>query len=956
MHEATGDGTASVSIVGTCQTNLSDNGAVATVTAAPNANSSFVGWTVTLGGCAGTTSPCSVGPLGGGQNNLAATFRANTTTTISNASALASTPTALGASYAVNVTVTRTGSSTTNVTGTVNVSDGTDSCSITLTAGQPTASGTCNLVSTTAGSKTITATYAGSANYDGSSGTATHTVNKASTTTSITSDLPDPTVVGQPYSIAVSVARIGSTGQPIGTVTVSDGTATCLATVAGSGGTSTGSCSLTSTTAGAKALTASYGGDSNFNASTTAASTPHQVSKANTSTTITSDLPDPSVVGQPVAIAFSVTVTGLGAGTPTGTVTVSDADSLQTCTASVATGSCQIAFTAAGTHHLTATYAGDSNFNGSASTPATIHVVNKADTTITITSHLPDPSVVGQTYTVEWTVTVDAPGVGTPTGTVTVSDGTTGCVAAVEDGECTFASAASGAKTLTATYSGDANLNGDSDTEAHHVNKADTTITITEDNPDPSVVDQAYTVKWTVTVNAPGGGTPTGLVTVSDGDGNSCGAIPVATGQCTFSSSSSVPNIKTLTASYAGDTNFNGDSDTELHTVNPRHTSTVVNCVPAAIVVAEDTVCTVTVTDDDPAGTKTDPDGTVTFSLPDAIAPVDLGDFDPATADCTLDSDGILGTFTSSCQVTYTPSAKGDGTHTIAASYEGSDVHAASADTDGVSVTVDHRATTTSVVCASPVVVGQPSLCSATVDDASANGTKTAPSGSVAFTSDGSGTFTLPGASCTLVAADADTSTCQATYTPTARGTGTHNIGAAYDSDEDVHADSSDANGFDLIVNKADTTITITEDNPDPSVVDQAYTVKWTVTVNAPGGGTPTGLVTVSDGDGNSCGAIPVATGQCTFSSSSSVPNIKTLTATYAGDDELQRRLGHRAPHRQPAPHQHGRQLRAGRDRGRRGHRVHRDRDRRRPGGHQDRSRRDRDLQPARRDRAGRPG
>ena len=37
---------------------------------------------------------------------------------------------------------------------------------------------------------------------------------------------------------------------------------------------------------------------------------------------------------------------------------------------------------------------------------------------------------------------------------------------------------------------GDANFNGSSDTEAHQVNKADTTTTITSDTPDPSVSGQ----------------------------------------------------------------------------------------------------------------------------------------------------------------------------------------------------------------------------------------------------------------------------------------------------------------------------------------------------------------------------------------------------------------------------------------------------------------------------------
>ena len=70
---------------------------------------------------------------------------------------------------------------------------------------------------------------------------------------------------------------------------------------------------------------------------------------------ISSDNPDPSVVGEAVTIAYSVTVDSPGTGSPTGTVTVSDADSAQFCSASVAAGSCQITFEEAGTHHLTAT-------------------------------------------------------------------------------------------------------------------------------------------------------------------------------------------------------------------------------------------------------------------------------------------------------------------------------------------------------------------------------------------------------------------------------------------------------------------------------------------------------------------------------------------------------------------------------------------------------------------------
>jgi hypothetical protein len=139
-------------------------------------------------------------------------------------------------------------------------------------------------------------------------------------------------------------------------------------------------------------------------------------------TTLISSLPNPSVVGQLVTINYNVVATPPGSGTPTGNVTVSDGT--QTCTGTVQAGSCSIPFATAGAKTLIATYAGDAYFSGSASSPGTAHTVNQANTTTTITSDLPDPSVVGQSITVSYSVSVTSPGSGTPTGSVTVSDGT----------------------------------------------------------------------------------------------------------------------------------------------------------------------------------------------------------------------------------------------------------------------------------------------------------------------------------------------------------------------------------------------------------------------------------------------------------------------------------------------------------------------------------------------------
>ena len=210
----------------------------------------------------------------------------------------------------------------------------------------------------------------------------------------------------------------------------------------------------------------------------------------------------------------------------------------------------------------------ESNENNNTPTNNTV-TVGKANTTTVINSDLPDPSVTGQPVTVTWSVTVNSPGtLGTPlTGNVTVSDGTNQCVAAVSAGQCDITFTSAGAKSITATYAGDTNYNGSasSPATAHTVNKADTTTTIISDNPDPSTPGQSVTVKWTTTVNAPGAGTPTGTVTVTvSGGAETCNA-PVGTGQCSLVLNAT--GDRTFTANYAGDTNFNGSSDTEDHSV-----------------------------------------------------------------------------------------------------------------------------------------------------------------------------------------------------------------------------------------------------------------------------------------------------------------------------------------------------------------------------------------------------
>jgi len=71
----------------------------------------------------------------------------------------------------------------------------------------------------------------------------------------------------------------------------------------------------------------------------------HTVNKADTTTTITSNLPNPTAVGEAVSVHYSVAITPPGAGSLTGNVTVSDGVG-DTCSDTVSAGTCDITPTA----------------------------------------------------------------------------------------------------------------------------------------------------------------------------------------------------------------------------------------------------------------------------------------------------------------------------------------------------------------------------------------------------------------------------------------------------------------------------------------------------------------------------------------------------------------------------------------------------------------------------------
>jgi hypothetical protein len=192
------------------------------------------------------------------------------------------------------------------------------------------------------------------------------------------------------------------------------------------------------------------------------------VNRANTTTAVSSLEPNSSFTGEDVTIGYAVSVTSPGAlVSPTtmsgDTVTVADDQGNTICSGTVEAGQCQGRIPAAGARTLTATFAGDRNFNSSSADAA--QTVNRASTTTVITSHSPNPSGAGEPVKVDFTVAVVAPGmVVSPTaigsGLVTVRDDQNNvvCTGTVLAGTCTGPTANAGPRTLAANYAGDTNF------------------------------------------------------------------------------------------------------------------------------------------------------------------------------------------------------------------------------------------------------------------------------------------------------------------------------------------------------------------------------------------------------------------------------------------------------------------------------------------------------------------
>jgi uncharacterized repeat protein (TIGR03803 family) len=519
--------------------------------------------TTTSGSAALSTSSLSVGTHSVTSTFAGdATYHASTSTAVTQVVNAYSTTTTLTSglnpsTYSQSVTLTATVTSAgPSPTGVVTFYNGASSLGIVTLSG-----GAATLPSSTlpAGTDSITAAYSGNASSANSTSTVlSQVVAQAPTTTTLTAST-NPVSTNQQVTFTATVqGQYG--GAPIGTVAFySNGTqiGAAIAISAGQASTTTSFAS-----AGAYSITAVYSGSSNFTGSSAPALS-ETVNLTSTTTSLRSS-DSPSTVG--VAVTFTATVKSSKGSIPNGdTVTFYDgAAAIGNATTSSGVASFGTSSLAAGTHSITATYAGDAIYRSSTSAAVTQRVIKNA--TATALKSDTNPSTYGQAVTFTATVSSSGP---TPTGTVTFRNGSaalgTGTLAG---GVATFTDArlAAGTSSITAVYGGDAASSGStSSTLDQSVAQAATTTTVTSSK-NPSTAGRSVTFTATVTSAYV---TPSGTVTFTMGS-TTLGTASLAGGMGRLAITTLPVGADTVTAAYVPGTpaDFGGSSGSIIQTVN----------------------------------------------------------------------------------------------------------------------------------------------------------------------------------------------------------------------------------------------------------------------------------------------------------------------------------------------------------------------------------------------------
>ncbi len=321
--------------------------------------------------------------------------------------------------------------------------------------------------------------------------------------------------------------------------------------------------------------------------------------------------------------------------------------------------------------------------------------------------------------------------VGTPTGTVTFSDGTSPLGSApLVNGVATLSGLgfAGGNHKITASYSGDPAFTASTSAALSQSVRPSNSTLVLYGTANSAPVGQAVLLIATATSNA---GTPTGAVTFFDGTTNLGTATLDGNGHAVLPVTNLPIGAHSITASYAGDANNTSTTTAKAQAlaITAVPTNVVVAASPNPGVYGQTTTITAAVVPTVATNQGT-PTGVVQF-------------FDGKTAIGTagVDATGHANLTTSTLTV---------GKNSITATYQGDSKFATATNVAASPVTVVAAQTTTSLtVSPNPPIVGRPMLFTATV----ASTTSGTPTGTVTFKNGGKvlGKIALTGGQAFLV-------------------------------------------------------------------------------------------------------------------------------------------------------------------------------------------------------------
>jgi sugar lactone lactonase YvrE len=801
----------------------------------------------------GTSATCNTSALALGSHNITATYSGDANNEQKTSSVLVQAvqqsptltlaaspnPALVGVSVTLNFTAAApVGSTSGTPTGTVVFYNGATALGSAALSSTGTAS-----ISTTqlpVGTDTLTAQYSGDAlNAAGTSNPVSETIQQATSTTSLsTSQANVP--VGTSVTFTATVSGLaGST--PTGTVQFNDGAATLGSAPLNSAGLAT--FSLSTLAPGTHNIVALYSGDTDDSTSHSATLV-ETVTQIATTTALAADV-NPLSAGATLHLTATVAIAAgaTAAGPLTGLVTFTDgATTLGTASlaapgTSPATAVLAIATLSVGPHSIVATYAGNTNNSGSASSTLAETVQQTGTTTVITTAATPTLAGLPATFT----ATV-ASQTGTPTGSVTFHDGalTLGSGTLNPQGVASYStsSLAVGTHTITAVYSGDSYYTTSTSAALQQVVQQGPTTTSLTTSASPSTLGQTVTLTSTVTSPSPN---PGGTVQFLDG-ATSLGSVTLtSTGTASLAIGTLTAGTHILTAVYSGDTNHSGSTSISLSEliVSPATASLASSLNPSTS--GNSVTFTIKITGSTTASSSAVPTGTVL-----------LRDGSTLLATLPLDATG---------SATFSTATLAVASHTLTASYSG-DTNYSTASATLIQTVQSANTQVALTAGANPATYATPLTLTATIVS----------NGSIAT---GPVTFTDAG---TAIGSGVLNASGVATLTLSTLAPGSHTLVAVYAGDGRASASSSTP--LTLSVKQLTTVALASSANPSPTLSP----ITLSATVANAGVGTPTGSMVFTDGATQLGTAALNASGVATLTVPSLAAGSHALVATYSGD------------------------------------------------------------------------